>query len=124
MVRGNKIIMKKIFSITLLYVLVFPAFSQASTNINNSISITASGGNNSVQIKTTHNGEVIEDINLTSSSTIEYSSKNIITEENKIASSTISKQKSDSEEITRLKTLLEKLQLILKLYEKLMAEKI
>jgi len=116
--------MKKIFSITLLCVLVFPAFSQASTNINNSISITASGGNNSVQIKTTHNGEVIEDINLTSSSTIEYSSKKIITEENKIASSTISKQKSDSEEITRLKTLLEKLQLILKLYEKLMAEKI
>ncbi len=118
--------MKKILFITLFCVLSLPLFSQADTKINNSISVSTNGGNNTVQVKTTYNGEVIEEVNLNSSSTINYSSNHTLENNSEKSSTTTlnNKQKPDTEEIARLQALLEKLQLILKLYEQLLAEKI
>lgn len=116
--------MKISFLCLILICLVFtPLASQAETVITNSVSVSTNNVINTTKIKTIHNGEVIEDINISTTTPYHYES-NYQNKDKEIAvfTQTSSNITEDDGRITQLKMLLDQLQKLLVYYEKLLAE--
>lgn len=112
--------MKKIFNSLLVIVLLLtPTAIKAETVIQNSVSVSANGGASTIKVKTVHNGEVIENTNISTTSPFHYKSEY---EKGEVKSSVkTSIDKEESNQITRLNSLLNELRKLLTLYEKLLA---
>lgn len=114
--------MNKIFSGLMLLVLLTPFNLKAETVINNSVSVSANGGISTTKIQTIHNDEVIEDINISTTTSYHYES-NYQSEDGEVLIHTQSStNSSESGRITQLNILLNQLQKLLIYYEKLLAE--
>ena len=108
--------MKKIFNSLLVIVLLLtPTAIKAETVIQNSVSVSANGGASTIKVKTVHYGEVIENTSISTTSPFHYQSEY----ENGEIKSSIDKEESN--QITRLNSLLNELRKLLTLYEKLLA---
>ena len=108
--------MKKTFnSLLVITLLLTPTVINAETVIKNSVSVTANGGASTVKVKTVHNGEIVENTIISTTTPFHYQSEY----ENGEIKSSIDKEESN--QITRLNSLLNELRKLLTLYEKLLA---
>jgi hypothetical protein len=98
-------------AIVLALLLSSPLLSHASTIINNDVSVSASGGEGHVYIQTTHNGEIVEAIDMTSTSPIEYTHTYVTQGDETVNNETL---------IEILTTLLNELRALLAYYESLL----
>ena len=106
----------------MLLVLLTPFNTKAETVINNSVSVSTNGNISTTKIQTTHNGETIEDVNVSTTTSYHYES-NYQSEDSEIQIHTQSStNSSESGRITQLNILLNQLQKLLIYYEKLLAE--
>jgi len=110
--------MKKIISLTLLLIIILPINVVANTVIHNSVSVTASGGTTSTKIKTVHNGEVVEDVSVSTNTPYQHQS----TYSNKTEQNNTEITQTDEAIIIQLQSLINELRLILSFYEKLLAQ--
>ena len=114
--------MNKILSGLMLLVLLTPFNTKAETVINNSVSVSTNGNISTTKIQTTHNGETIEDVNVSTTTPYHYES-NYQSEDDEVKIFTqTSSQSSEYGRITQLNILLNQLQKLLIYYEKLLAE--
>lgn len=109
--------MKKFLKyIVVILLLSTPTGIKAETIIQNSVSVTTNGGVSTTIIKTTQNGEIIEDINISTTTPFHYQSKYQNGEEVK---NSINKENLDR--INQINSLIKEFQTLLSLYEKLLA---
>lgn len=90
-----------------------PLLSHASTVIHNDVSVSASEGESRVYIQTTHDGEVVEEVNISSPSPIEYSNTYVAQNE---TTTTVDNEAL----IATLTTILNELRALLAYYESLL----
>lgn len=119
-IRMNKIIFNKIF---LLLVILLPLQINAETVIHNSVSVSSNGGVSTTHVKTIHNGEVIEDTTIATTSPINYHSEY---EDSSVTIQTNSDTSNINNgvdvKLEKLNALIKELLIILAHYEKLFAK--
>lgn len=114
--------MKKIFTIILLSLFVISTTTFASsTTIQNSISVTTNGGVGTTHVKTTYNGEVIEDTNISTTTSYKHNSKYTFNDD-VIEAAENNYETEEQDKIIKLSALLNELRTLLAYYEKLLAE--
>lgn len=131
--RSNlKLIYMKVLFAVLWLILLLPSPTQAETIIKNSVSVSSNGSQNTAQIKTIINGQVVEDTTMSSSSPLSISSRHTVDGDGEIQSMVstndpvVTNNKSTTKltqaEIIKMKALIEQLQMILKMYENLLKQ--
>ncbi len=114
--------MNKILSGLILLILLAPFNTKAETIINNSVSVSSNGGISTTKIQTIHNGEMIEDIEVSTTTPYHYESNYQSKDTEALVHTQASTQSNESGRITQLNILLDQLQKLLIYYEKLLAE--
>jgi len=114
----KKIILNKIF---LLIVILLPLQINAETIITNSVSVSANSSNgvNTAHVKTIHNGEVVEDTTITTTSPINHHSEY---EDSSVKIQTNTNTDNEEAKLEKLNSLIKELLIILAHYEKLLAQ--
>ena len=107
--------------ILILVIILLPLQSHAGTTvINNSVSVTSNDGVSTTHIKTVHNGEVVEDTTISTSSPINYHSEYVDSSTETYIN--VDTQTENAELVDKLNSLIAELNKILAYYEKLLAK--